>query len=309
MELSWLTKLRIAAALVTGVVLIGILGWPLAAPSDPFGAVSVVAGAMTFGKAVALVPLAFFVGFTAYFLSWPYGREIGILAVPAGLSVWAVRSGSMANLMRLNPTLPQRQALFSALKWEPFFWLLIVAVGFLGVLLGWKVWPSFSPDKNQEKNNSKSNTYLSAIIALIGSVLIAQFCIRILAQDIRMFDNKLGSVVAQPAIGQIAFAVLVSFGIAAFIFKKFLDVSYIWPIIASAFVTAFICIVYIKQDILEHLVQRWPAVFSPNSVVSILPIQIVAFGTLGSIAGYWLAVRYNYWRRHEMEVPKKVQAK
>jgi hypothetical protein len=49
------------------------------------------------------------------------------------------------------------------------------------------------------------------------------------------------------------------------------------------------------------LVQNWPAAFFPNSVISILPIQMVAFGTLGSVAGYWMAIRYEYWRKHEMK--------
>jgi len=103
---------------------------------------------------------------------------------------------------------------------------------------------------------------------------------------------------AQPVISQIVFAVLVSFGIAAFIFKKFLDISYIWPTVASALVTGFVITTYIKQDVLQHLVSHQPAAFFSNAVASILPVQMVAFGTLGSIAGYWLAVRYNYWRKH-----------
>jgi len=119
-----------------------------------------------------------------------------------------------------------------------------------------------------------------------------------LAQDVRIFDNKLGSVLAQPAVGQIVFAVLVSFGIAAFVVKKFLNVSYICPTVASALVTAFAVSAYVKQDVLQHLIQHWPAVFFSNAVTSILPVQMVAFGSLGSIAGYWLAVRYNYWRKH-----------
>ncbi|MHC4635801.1 MAG: hypothetical protein ACYSYU_11425 [Planctomycetota bacterium] len=44
MELSLLMKFRICAAMGLGVVLIGILAWPLAAPLDPFGVVSVPAG-------------------------------------------------------------------------------------------------------------------------------------------------------------------------------------------------------------------------------------------------------------------------
>ncbi len=296
MELSWLMKLRIAAAVAVGVVLIGILAWPLAAPAESFGAV--LSDNLSFGGAIILAVLAFSAGFIGYFISWPHGREIGILAVPSGLAIWAVRCGNMADLMRVNPTLAQRQAVFAALKWEPIFWLAIVAAGFGGVLLGQKIRSRPEPGENEEKSNSELSIYLNPIIALVGSVLIAQFCLRIFAQDVRVFDPRLGSVMAQPAIGQVVFAVLVSFGIAAFIFKRFLNVSYIWPIAASAFVTGFAITAYLKQDILQHLVGQHPAAFFCNAVTSVLPVQMVAFGTLGSIAGYWLAVRYNHWRKH-----------
>jgi hypothetical protein len=289
-------KLRIAAAVAVGVVLIGILAWPLAAPAESFGAV--LSDNLSFGGVIILAVLAFSAGFIGYFISWPHGREIGILAVPSGLAIWAVRCGNMADLMRVNPTLAQRQAVFAALKWEPIFWLAIVAAGFGGVLLGQKIRSKPEPDKNEEKSNSESSIYLNAIIALVGSVLIAQFCLRIFAQDVRIFDPRLGSVMAQPAIGQVVFAVLVSFGIAAFIFKKFLNVSYIWPVAASALVTGFAVTAYLKQDILQHLVGQHPAAFFCNAVTSVLPVQMVAFGTLGSIAGYWLAVRYSHWRKH-----------
>jgi len=291
MELTWPMRLRIAAAVTVGVLLLGILAWPFA---EPFGAVK----AMGSRGAVVLVALAFVSGFIGYFVSWPFGREIGILAAPAGLAIWAVRSGSMAGLIQLNPTAGQRQVLVSSLKWEPFFWLAVVAAGFIGVLLAQKLCPN-KKLATQEKAKSGPGEYLNIIIALACSVFIAQFCIRILAQDVTLSDHTLGSVVAQPAVGQIVFAVLVSFGAAAFVVKKFLNVSYIWPAIASAFVTTFIASIYAKE--VPDLVQNWPAAFFPNSVISILPIQMVAFGALGSVAGYWMAIRYEYWRKHEMK--------
>jgi len=108
----------------------------------------------------------------------------------------------------------------------------------------------------------------------------------------------LNSVISQPAVGQIAFAVIASFGIAAFVFKKFLNISYIWPAIASALVTAFGIATYLRGGVLQYLIARHPATFFSHSVLSILPVQMVAFGTLGSIAGYWLAVRYSFWQKH-----------
>jgi len=297
MELSGLMKLRIAAAIITGVVLIGILAWPPATPSGPLSTVR--AGDLSLGGGLILVILAFLAGFIAYFVSWPYGREIGILAVPSGLAIWAVRCGSMTTLMQLYPTAGQRQALLTTLKWDSIFWLAVVAAGFAGVLLGQKILSSPRPDETQEKPNPKPTKYLNAIISLVGSTLIAQFCIRIFAQDVKILDD--GSVMAQPSIGQIVFAVLISFKLAAFVVKKFLDVSYIWPIIATLLVTAFATSSYAKQEVLQYFVKTWPAAFFANSVISILPVQIVAFGTLGSIAGYWMGVRYSFWQKHEMK--------
>ena len=285
MELSLLMKLRIGAAMAVGVVLVGILAWQMAGPPEP-------AGAIGGDGAIILILLAFVAGLGAYFISWPYGRQIGVLAAPSGLAVWAVRSGSMAALMQLNPTVTQRQEVLAALRCEPIFWLAVVAAGFAGVLLGEKVRPGMALKKTHGKSNFKSGKYLNTVIALICSGLIAQFFIRILAQDIR-----LGSVVSQPAVGQIVFAVLVSFGLAAFLAKKFLDASHIWPTIAAACVTAVTATIYIKQ--MQYVVHIWPAAFFSNAVVSILPVQMVAFGALGSIAGYWMAVRYRYWRKHE----------
>jgi hypothetical protein len=219
------------------------------------------------------------------------------LAVPAGLAIWAVRGGNMAELMRLAPTLAQRQVLFAALKWEPIFWLAIVAAGFGGVLIGQYIVSRLS-SLVPRSFVLRLSSLVPRILAVVGSVFIAQFCIGIFAQDVRIPDHRLGSVMAQPAVGQIVFAVLVSFGIAAFLVKKFLDASYIWPTVASALLTGFVVITYIRQDTLQYLIEHHPPIFFSRVVTSILPVQMVTFGVLGSIAGYWLAVRYNYWRKH-----------
>ncbi len=346
MELSWLMKIRITAAAAVGVILIGILAWPLAKPPELSGIVSLAS--ITLGRAITLVALAILAGFLAYFFSWPYGLQIAILAVPAGLALWAVRTGDVAGFIQLNPnSLPYRQEVFDSLKWEPLFWLLIVAAGFMGVLLAhiifyqkakaarpapyveklkskpelWflfelapviaflfslglvadKISKKTESGKSNEKPKPKLYMYLNRLLAVVVSGLIAQVCMIIFAQDIKLFDSKLDMVVAQPAVGQIVLAVLLAFGIAAFVVKKFLDAGYIWPIMASAFITAFTVNIYGRQEILQHLVQNQPANCFSSPIMAILPVQIVAFGTIGSIAGYWLAVRFNYWRQHESD--------
>jgi len=298
-ELSWLMKFRIAAAAVVGAALIGFMAWPLVKPADPLGAVSVFSGMISFGDAIIIIALAVASGFIAYFISWPYGCHIGILAAPFGLVIWAVRSGNVAEILQQNPSLAQRQALYASFVWEPIFWLAVVAAGFAGVMLAQKIRSKSKADQIFVKFDTSFNNCLNAAIALIGSALIAYIGLRIFAQDVQMPNESMGTVIAQPAIGQIAFAILLSFGLAAFAVKHFLNASFIWPIIAFVLVTSYANIVYANHDILQYLTLKWPAVFFSTSATAILPVQMAAFGTLGAVAGYWSALRYDYWRKHE----------
>jgi hypothetical protein len=293
-ELSWLTKLRIAGVLGLGVAVIGFLAWPLVAPGDPYGAV--LAANLSLAGLLIVGLLAVLTGFLAYFLAWPHGREIGILAVPAGLAIWAARSGSVGQMIQQDPALSYREQLFSAFRFEPLFWLAIVAVGLAGVLLGHFVAkPGPAQTDQKEESKAQKRQYANAAIAIIASVFIGQIGIRVFVRGV-----AIGSAVGQPANAQIIFGVFLAFGIAGFVAKKFLEASYIWPAAASALVTAFVNTFYVKADAVQRVGSNLAAVFFPNATCSILPIQMVSVGVLGSIAGYWCAVRFNYWRKHEM---------
>ena len=131
MELSWVNKLRIGSVAGLGMIVIGILAWPLAVPEDPM--MPVRASDVGFSGTLVLILLAFAVGFAGYFIAWPHGREIGILAVPFGLAVWAARSGPMRTLTQALDESYEREALLHAMRFEPIYWFLIVAAGFAGV--------------------------------------------------------------------------------------------------------------------------------------------------------------------------------
>jgi hypothetical protein len=298
MELTWPMKLRIAAAIACGFVLVGVVAWPSDSPLDPFGS-AILTKSISNSDIVTLLIMSFIAGLIAYFCCWPYGRQIAALAVPFGLTIWAVRTGSMAGLMQTCQTLGQRQQLLTTLRWEPFFWLAVIAVGFIGIIVGQKIFPDKKPLNPQQEHKKQYGKYLNLIVTLPVSVLIVLVCIKIFAQDVTLSDNRLGSVIAQPAIGQIIFAVLASSGIAAFVVRTFFSAGYIWSIIACSIVTTFFINSYIKSDTLSYLVDQWPATFFPNVIVSILPVQMVAFGTIGAIAGYWTAVHYNFQWKHK----------
>ena len=297
MELSWPMKLRITAAMAIGVVFIGFLAWPLVAPSDGVHIVTLFAGNLSIFGAISLVVLAFLVGIAAYFVAWPHGREIGILAVPTGLGIWAVRTDSVASLLRSNPSVAHYSKVLGVLKWEPLFWLAVIAAGFLGVILAHKLFENKQNTENAEKTSSKLD--INIPIALIATSLIAHIFISLLAQAARGHDPNLGKLTGQPYTLQICFAVFIAFGVAGFAVKALLDCNYIWPGLATVIVTFYGMTVYGKTDILEVLIKRWPVDFFVSPTTSIWPVQMVAFGTIGVITGYWKAIRFQYWRKHQ----------
>lgn len=306
MELSWLNKLRIGAVVTLGVVVIGLAAWPLAISVDPL--LPVRAGNLGFGGTVVLLVLAFAVGFAGYFIAWPHGREIGILGVPFGLTVWAGRSGPMRTLTQSLPGADERMALLQSLRFEPFYWLLIVAAGFAGVLVAQRLRPVSGPGPSlaQVKQGIKG-VYLNIGIALVISTLLVAFFTGVFAQDLYAPAKDAGggsSVLgaAQPEKGQIIFAMLGAFGVAAFVVKKFLNLSYVWSVAASLFVLPFAYAIYGDTATITRFAQTEPATFYPHAVFAILPLQCVAIGALGAVTGYWLAVRYDYWRQHESAV-------
>jgi hypothetical protein len=308
MELTWINKLRIAAVAALGIVVIGWMAWPLAAPADPLSPVR--ASGISFSGTMTLLLLAFGLGFAGYFIAWPHGREIGILTVPFGLAVWAGRCGPMRVLTQASKQPYEREALVSSLRFESVYWLLIVAAGFAGVLVAQylrragngtegttgSATPAAEPSDDQPTRRYNAGTYVSKLLALVASVLLVHFFVGVFAQDVATSRNIIPT---QPLVGQITFAVVAAFAVAAFVIKKFANLGYLWPVIGSMFITAFAQAIYCNSETLRQFAETRPATFFPHSALTILPVQFVALGTLGSILGYWMAVRYDWWRTHE----------
>jgi hypothetical protein len=297
MELSWLNKIRVGLVAALGIVVIGIFCWPLVAPQDPMAPVRCTSVGLS-GTLVLWVA-AFAVGAVAYAISWPHGREMGILAVPFGLCLWGLRTGPMAVLYQAANTAPKRSAVLNSLLLEPLYWLAIVAAGFAGVLVMQRIAQKSKPDAHADEM-AKAKSVLSSkmattvLVAVMLSVIVAQFFLSATARDIPPFDNV---VATQPPSGQIAFAVIVAFAAAAFVVKQFIGLSYVLPTIAAAFIVPFAQIAYSRGGRLDSALMQ-PATFFNNSTLAVLPLQLVAFGAVGSVIGYWMAIRYRYWRTH-----------
>lgn len=298
LELSWLTRIRITVSIAIGALLVGVLPWNMLRPEN--GVFAMLSGNVSFADLMICGVLALAAGFAASAICTPYGARIGILAVPGGLAVWALRSSDLSDLFQAAPAVSERLAVYNSLRFEGLAWLALAALGYLGALAADRLLrkKALNADDNIE-TKIKLHPFAATGLTIVATVVVAAFLLNILAADITYSDPKLNKVTGQPANLQIAFAVLVAFMACGFCGKLFLGASYIWPALATVPVTIYTIIIYTKQPVIEHLAGAWPAVFFARTSVSILPIQMVAFGCLGAVWGYWLAVRYKFWREFE----------
>jgi len=298
-DLSWLSKIRLALALAIGVMLVGLLPWERIQPTYN-GVFAFFTGSISLSDLMLCGLLALAAGFVASAVCTPLGMQMGILAVPAGMTFWSLKSSAISTLFQAVPAASSRLAVYYALRYEGFIWLTFALLGVIG---------AYAADKLFRRNTLDLPDRFEAMVRLqpiaritvtvIGTVIAATYLLNILASDISYHDQKAGFVVGQPANLQIAFGVIIAFMACGFCGKLFLGAGYIWPAIGTALVSTFSIITYAKLSTLEYMAGSWSAVFFTKTVLAILPVQMVAFGFIGSVWGYWLAVRYRYWREFE----------
>ncbi len=299
MELSWISKIRIGIALAIGVMLVGLLPWSRIQPIDN-GVFGFFTGSINLSDLILCGTLALAAGFVASAVCTPLGMQIGVLAVPAGMTFWSFKSEAISTLFQAVPAASSRLAVYHSLRYEGFIWLALAVLGVIG---------AYAADKLFRRNSLDLPDNFEAIIRLqpiaritvtvIGTVVAATYLLNILATDISYHDQKMGFVTGQPTNLQIAFGVIVAFMACGFCAKLFLGANYIWPAIGTALVSAFSIMTYAKAATLEYMAGSWSAVFFTKTILGILPVQMVAFGFIGSVWGYWLAVRYRYWKQFE----------
>jgi hypothetical protein len=298
-ELSWVTKIRIALAFAIGVMLVGFLPWSRIQPAND-GVFALLSHNISFTDLIICGLLSLAAGFVASAVCTPYGFPIGVIAVPAGMSVWAYKSAAISTLFQAVPAVNARAAVYASLRFEAFIWVVLMLLGILGAYAADKLFRRTNlnlPDKFNPSVKLESSTAIA--VALVSTIILGIFLLNILATDIGYPDKQFGFVFGQPANLQIIFGVVITFMACSFCAKLYLGVNYIWPVIGTALVSLVSIVVFGKKAALGYMTASWAPVFFSKTVISILPVQMVAFGSLGCVWGYWLAVRYRFWRDYE----------
>lgn len=301
MELSIFTKVKITLAIVVGVLIVGLLPWSMVKPASPEGAVVFFGGEVDIWVIGVGAVLAFLAGLLSAVLTRPYSLEIGVMAAPAGLCVYSLFSGSFSGLLRENNDIAARGAVYGGLRGEGFLWLVIPAAGFLAAYLYEKKFPNANKaildTEEEHKGKFGKNLLFNIAAALVASVVIAHIGIGAFVRDVAI-NAQSAIVIGEPANLQIAFGCFAAFFAAGFVVKFFLHASYIWPAIATSLVVFLEMYLNGRADVVEYLAKNWPIGFYLTGSGAVLPVQVVGWGCLGAVVGYWSAVRFRYWRRH-----------
>ncbi len=294
MELSWLSKTRILLVMALGAMVIGVLNWHAVKPEDPSGLVSL--HNLSVIQGLFLFAIATLLGFVSYFIAWPYGCEIGLLAAPSGLAIWACRSASLSKTLAVIPDVQSRLDLFASLRFESLFWLAVVYAGWCGVQLARRLRPNPTLPILETLPEPKQTSVIHQGLAILVSLVVGQFLFGVFAQDISQTHGAL----SQPPTRQLALGIFMAFGMASFLVGHFLHLSYHWVIPALALTHVLSTLSFARREALTLMAQTSPSLCLPSTVLFALPIHIVSFGSLGAIWGHWASVRFDYWRTHEL---------
>ena len=296
MQFSLLKKFKITLViLVSWFSFNACLG--LVQPAGEEGVVSVVFHPQPLRVLGISLALAFAVALFGSLMSKHHYREFALTAVASGFTAWAMKTGLIDQLLLKHPVSAERATLFYRLIADGFIWLAIGAGGYLGAvtlvqIIKWAA-PTVDPDTptpsaKQENSSSLLSKGLAVGFVFLISVVLLKLLVRSNPDALVGLDSI--AAVRGPNIGQIVFVVFISFYIAAALAAW----SWLWLPVSSllavpAIVGAGSYLLASRFILAQPLLDQSSLFVNPAVIFAIiLPIQFVAIGSLGVIAGYGL---------------------
>ncbi|MCP4711049.1 MAG: hypothetical protein GY869_20715 [Planctomycetes bacterium] len=205
-----LTKIKVLVILGVLVVLFGVLGWSWVRPADGYDGMTVVLS----GKPMRVILSGLGLGLIGVLLGVLFGRrhgmQMGMLAIPTGLTVWAILSGNMDWILLEYSSVEARQGLFTKLMGDAVIWSGLVGVGCgLTWLMGGLI-KSFSaenlegvlpggenqPEEKSEPSGVESKEPEKTLGWDILGIVVSCVMVIILAKILFMFESYVITVIA-----------------------------------------------------------------------------------------------------------------
>jgi predicted small secreted protein len=209
----------------------------------------------------------------------------------------------LANLVQMYPGVSERAAAYATFRYEGFIWLGVVLAGIAGSVVAQLIRQPAAGSRPNAVNpvdtaiNRTGKVAGSVMLALVMAAAIGYIGLAIFVKGIAS-PTAGGNVASEPMVAQIAFGTLIAFGLAGFAVKAVFGFGWSIPLAAVAIVNFAVMTLGGNHKLLVQMAEKWPAATFAQASFAILPIQMVAYGTLGAVLGYWMAVRYNIWRTH-----------
>ena len=221
----------------------------------------------------------------------------GALAAPVGLCTWVLHSKGLDRLILDFSDNAQRSGLFRGFLIEVFLWAGLVLLSyFIPVLISRSKTndDGMAGDKTTKLQGESAKQSLFNCLSGVGLVCLAGFLVlKVLAQSTGALagESPAVAVITAPKIGQVLFAIYVSFFIGAWGVKHLFRVP-TWPLLIGPAIVAFTSYVLASRIFLpQTLIDQAPAFVRPTvNFAMTLPLQMIAVGSLAILVAHWPAL-------------------
>ena len=280
-------KLQVEVAAAAAVVLAWFVAWPLVRPWDPDGALAFLTPSPEIDRLLAFAAAVWAIAACCALLTLSARAEGTLTAAMAGAAGLGLRSGPMASLLQEADDL---RGTFAVLAVETAIMAAVVLGALLVIVLiralarritpGWS-WPG---ETDGERRPSSRPIRWPSKAANIGGCMIVELAVAVFV---------LALVFRSPETGQIAFALIGSFFVAALIAHQAFPVRTSIAFWAPPLVVG-VAILALGGAVVKGTGPEWRQalmVAGGLPMRAALPVHWLGLGCGGALAGMWVSLR------------------
>ena len=308
---GFLEKVRVFLAALVAIVLVSYVGWMVARPIDPEMAVTFTAGSRSL-LAIwpALLVLTVVAAAVGSAVAGPRLPEAGMFAAAVGLAGLALHGGSMETLLAYvggaDPS--GRRSLMFSMAVDTVLCASLLAVSWLVVLMvsRW-LWDAPAPRPGPRPAAKNAPDKAGSLADMLGGGSLALAVTSIVALFF-IWTTIARTPVAVIARGQVIASVFFGLYLGAMAARYFTGVDHARYYMAAPLVVAVVGFLlgYLQANmgwahgVLAAYAQL--ATTPPHALARPLPIEYIAVGLAGAIAGFWSGEKIEHVAVRELEL-------
>ncbi len=281
------------------------VGWRVAQPADPDLALTLTRdGGRVMAVLPALLALVIVVAAVGTAIGGRRVPEAGIFAAAVGLAALALRGGSMEVMLAYldSPAADARRRLMAAMALDALLWTLLLAAAWIAVILVQKwLWTPADAEPHADPRLPKKPAKAAPAAAKAWADWWAAIVTGVIAIFI-IWMTAARTPVANVARGQVIASVAAGFYVGAFTARYFTGITkphwYLLAVPAVALISYLCGYLYADMSWAENSMRfKYYAdlvTTPPHSLVRPLPVEYLAVGTAGVLAGIWSGTKVEH---------------